>query len=99
MVSFGGNLNGQLGLGHNENVAIPEEIPSLTNINMISCGFTFSVILNEKQKVYTFGSNERGNLGLGDFINRFEPTLITSIKEKVIQISTGHYHTLLLDIN
>ena len=36
--SFGKNTEGQLGLGHNNDVSLPTPVPNLPQINMISCG-------------------------------------------------------------
>ena len=41
--SFGKNVVGQLGLGHNNDVSLPTPIPNLPQIKMISCGAFFTI--------------------------------------------------------
>jgi len=46
--------------------------------------------------VWCFGNNEDGQLGLGDDVDRFIPTLLPNIKAK--QVSAGESHTVLIDL-
>ena len=41
--SFGRNKDGELGLGHDNNISLPTPIPNLPKINMISCGWNSTV--------------------------------------------------------
>ena len=41
--SFGRNSEGELGLGHYNDVSLPKPIPNLPEINVISCGWYFTV--------------------------------------------------------
>ncbi len=43
----------------------------------------------------SFGSNYYGQLGLGDYTDRYAPTLISNLNN-VIDISLGFYHSLFL---
>ena len=42
--SFGRNDHGELGLGHKQDVSLPTPIPNLPKIDMISCGYNFTVV-------------------------------------------------------
>ena len=44
--SFGRNEEGELGLGHTNDVSLPTPIPNLPQINMISCGVILSTKFN-----------------------------------------------------
>ncbi len=70
------------------------------NCKTISAGYFHSFVLNTRDQVYAFGSNKRGQLGLGKLNtqqcdNRNTPTLITSLIN-IIDISGGDYHSLAL---
>ena len=52
--SFGKNEQGQLGLGHNNDISLPTPIPNLPKINMISCGKYFTVCVDYKGFIWSF---------------------------------------------
>ena len=62
--SFGMNTSGVLG-HEEEHVFPPKLISSITNIQSIACYSFHSVCLDVEGNVYTFGSNEYGQLGVG----------------------------------
>src|SRR5579885_1247359 len=97
--SFGRSNFGQLGLSNNwkqpEYISIPTLIPDLVNIIEISCGISQSLVLDNKGRVWGFGLNAYGQLGLGDYERRLIPTLIPNLNN-IVAISTGD-HSLALD--
>jgi alpha-tubulin suppressor-like RCC1 family protein len=109
--AIGSNEYGQLGLGpgYNEYINVPTEIQRGLNglsedvrIISASCGQSHTVLLSDDGRVWTFGDNEYGQLGLGDFLNRSVPTEIqrglNGLLEdvKIIGVSCGDYNTVLL---
>jgi len=53
--------------------------------------------INEDGKVFAWGRNETGNLGLGDCEDRFVPTLINDLTGyEIAEVATGKSHTLFL---
>ena len=44
---------------------VPTKIPSLMNVQSISCGMYHTVCLNNNGNVFTFGNNVHGQLGIG----------------------------------
>jgi alpha-tubulin suppressor-like RCC1 family protein len=76
--SFGYNGYGNLGLGDTAN----RNIPNLIHFEFdgmpvdIRAGDHHSIIFTDTNKVYSFGRNDDGQLGLGDTVNRNIPTLI-----------------------
>lgn len=60
----------------------------------VSCGDSYTLVLTEKHKIYSFGKASHGRLGFKatqDYVS--EPTLIDSLKdEKIVQISAGCRH-------
>lgn len=62
----------------------------------ISCGDEHTGVVTEKGRVFMFGSNNWGQLGLGHENNVEKPSCVKSIKhEIVILISCGRNHTIL----
>ena len=97
--SFGGNEKGQLGLGIGDSkVGIPQNVPFNIGIKNISCGFEFTICLDQIGKLWSFGSNEFGQLGIGNKEKYYkEPQLINDISN-VASISCGGEHTLCLTL-
>ncbi|KAH3743476.1 ADPribosylation factor subfamily protein [Pelomyxa schiedti] len=83
LFSFGENSKGQLGLGDNANRNIPCLV-AIDGIAQIAAGCTasHSIAVTKKNSVYSWGSNEHGQLGLGDTLNRSTPTEIATLKGK-----------------
>ena len=68
LYSGGDNLCGQLGLGHNANRDHPQKISLRTicvPIKSIHCGHYYTMILTDSGKIYVWGDNSNGQLGIG----------------------------------
>jgi len=93
---WGQNDHGQLGLGHKENITSPTELILPMDIKSINCGWYHSVALTyTPNKLYVWGPNFKGTLGLGHVNYQKIPTelfLCVTIKS----ISCGGYHTVAL---
>lgn len=95
--SFGENLEGNLGLGEQQGKGRAGNIFDATPINLpkdviprgIYTYYSCSFIIDHKNQVYAFGSNEYGQLGVGDYNDRISPTLITGLPEGKIPIQIG----------
>ena len=96
--SFGKNMEGQLGLGHNKNVALPSRIPNLSKIREISCGNCFTICIDYKGFMWSFGQNNNGQLGTGNTTNFNVPQKIQEIPP-VQSVSCGYDHTLIITID
>jgi hypothetical protein len=100
--SWGSNIYGQLGIGKitdYEEINLIEYSKFENNlIDDICCGFNHTLALSKKGKVFAWGNNEFGQLGLGSEVkNEIEPKLLKSfVREKVIAISCGGQHSLAL---
>ncbi|KAA8518943.1 hypothetical protein F0562_016283 [Nyssa sinensis] len=100
--AFGGNQFGQLGLGTDADEV--ETLPRILdaplfgskNAKIVSCGARHSAILTEDSKVYCWGWNKYGQLGLGDTIDRNVPSQVPIDDCLAKTISCGWWHTLLL---
>ena len=85
--SFGSNTQGQLGLGHNNDVLLPTPIPNLPKINMISCGAQFTVCVDHEGFIWSFGENNAGQLGTG---NKTNCTISYDVPQKIQDIPPVH---------
>jgi alpha-tubulin suppressor-like RCC1 family protein len=60
------------------------------NINhkavQVACGDSFTLVLSEKNQVYSFGKSTHGRLGTGatQLPSTYEPTLIENLREEKI---------------
>jgi len=77
----------------------PAPIPILMNKNVVSlsAGSSHVLALTQTGTVYSWGSGEDGRLGLNDYENRYEPTLIEKLSlkgRKVCVVGAGSAHSL-----
>ena len=73
---WGYNTSGQLGLGDNNNRNKPVEFKiegNLSPIKQIICGWIHTFAICENNKIYCWGYNNNGQLGLGDNDSRNKP--------------------------
>ena len=75
--AFGENIDGQLGLGDNIDKYVPTQIYyDVVDVIKISVGSNYSLAFTANGRIYAFGNNNWGQLGLGDKINRNIPMFI-----------------------
>jgi alpha-tubulin suppressor-like RCC1 family protein len=100
--SWGSNTHGKLGHGHTDDVLVPTVIEELSSqaIDVISAGEGHSAAINRMKKLYTWGNNTYGRLGIGadsrEFQYRAKPTLVRELddqKTPVVSVCCGSYHT------
>lgn len=92
--SFGFNGTGQLGINDKniESTNIPTLIRDVPEMKSIYCGYCYSACIDVNDNMWVFGSNDSGQLGLGDKENRYKPVLQPTLSN-VIDISLGTYTT------
>ena len=109
---FGQNDCGQLGLGignidviglhlmHHNCVSLPNRIPNLPKINQVSCGWNFTVCVDEEGFIWSFGKNKCGAQGTGSTKNFDVPQKIQNIPP-VLSIDCGYDHSIIItnDLN
>jgi alpha-tubulin suppressor-like RCC1 family protein len=100
--SFGSNSHGQLGLGDRRDRIEPNLIRMLMEekIIKICASCEYSVAVNDKGEVWSWGSNANLQLGLGKLVKtqeRMFPNLVyQNIQFPVKKIACGETHTLCL---
>lgn len=94
----GNNISGQLGLGHNESKSILTLLyPSDTNdigIKSIHCGTEHIMIYKKDSKLFVFGCNSHGQLGLNDTKDRNRPILLME-DTQIASIHCGAEHSII----
>ncbi|XP_058993638.1 secretion-regulating guanine nucleotide exchange factor isoform X2 [Mustela lutreola] len=96
------NKDGQLGLGHTEDVLYFTACRSLLGcpILQVACGWDFTIILTESGQVLSCGSNCFGQLGVPHGPRRcVVPQAIELLREKVVCIAAGLRHALAATAN
>ena len=94
------NIYGQLG---NNDTSIKKvdtftKVENLSSVARISATDSANIVSTINGKVYTWGLNIYGELGLGDKVNKYEPTLVSDI-ENIVQVEGGKNHSILLNKN
>ena len=74
----------------------PVDATVYVKFTSISCGQDHCVAVSSEGQVFTWGSNSRGQLGLGDSENRFRPTLVRTMRRQVRDAQCGAMHTVCL---
>jgi alpha-tubulin suppressor-like RCC1 family protein len=98
----GSNDCGQLGIGNRDiqKREMPGPIKYFDDIPIASIytGSFYTIFLDTQGKVYGVGSNEFGQLGLGDNECRFTPEPITYFNDiPIANVSAGDRHVIFLD--
>ncbi|KAK1409441.1 hypothetical protein QVD17_35967 [Tagetes erecta] len=97
--AFGGNQFGQLGTGTDEAETLPRRLdaPSLENehARVVSCGARHTAIVTDG-KVFCWGWNKYGQLGLGDAVDRNIPSEVALDGYVPRVVACGWWHTLVL---
>eukprot|EP00831_Metopus_contortus_P065115 TRINITY_DN58219_c0_g1_i1.p1 TRINITY_DN58219_c0_g1~~TRINITY_DN58219_c0_g1_i1.p1 ORF type:complete len:435 (-),score=66.28 TRINITY_DN58219_c0_g1_i1:93-1397(-) len=72
-------------------VLIPRKFTEIkVKIVDISIGGTLGIALDEQGRIWSWGSNTSGELGLGDYDPRSQPSILAKLhSKKVVSISTG----------
>ncbi|XP_041354796.1 X-linked retinitis pigmentosa GTPase regulator-like isoform X2 [Gigantopelta aegis] len=97
LYSFGSNSEGQLGIPDIQESNVPKCIDSIdaTPFKMLGAGAEHSVALTEDGRVFVWGSNNEGQLGLEDDEGYPTPKEL-DFDENIICIACGYYHTAIV---
>eukprot|EP00090_Calanus_glacialis_P018965 TRINITY_DN29288_c0_g1_i1.p1 TRINITY_DN29288_c0_g1~~TRINITY_DN29288_c0_g1_i1.p1 ORF type:complete len:689 (-),score=225.92 TRINITY_DN29288_c0_g1_i1:63-2129(-) len=64
-------------------------------VTLISCGDEHTAVVTETGRLFTFGSNEWGQLGLGHNNNVIKPSCVKTLKpDLVAAVACGRHHTI-----
>ena len=94
MYAAGRNRDGQLTFNTTViRLTYPTLVESLMGLGVIgvSCGGFHSHAVTKNNEVYAFGTNFRGQLGVGDKISRTSPTKVVGLAGKnIIKVRSGY---------
>ena len=97
VLGWGGNDRGTPGAGKPESAYItPQLLPNLPVVKALAAGSDHLLALTNDGRVYAWGFNANGQLGLGDNTDRFEPVEITSLGSGIAGIAAGGTHSVAL---
>ncbi|XP_077578799.1 RCC1 and BTB domain-containing protein 2 isoform X2 [Stigmatopora nigra] len=89
---WGYNCNGQLGLGNTGNQQTPCRVAALQGVKVVqvACGYAHTLALTDDGYIYTWGANSYGQLGTGSKNNYSLATLISTDKERIVEVAACH---------
>ncbi|MBY0495295.1 MAG: chitobiase/beta-hexosaminidase C-terminal domain-containing protein, partial [Cyanobacteria bacterium] len=92
--SWGDNLAGQLGTGDHLARVIPTRVSGLTGTFVaVSAGAGHSLALRNDGKVFAWGVNLEGQLGIGNNVNKAAPVQIATLTN-IVSVAAGGGHSL-----
>uniref|UniRef100_A0A8C9ZBX5 RCC1-like domain-containing protein n=1 Tax=Sander lucioperca TaxID=283035 RepID=A0A8C9ZBX5_SANLU len=97
----GSNQEGQLGLGHWNNTTsfhLLHPFCEHAPIKMLSAGCNTSAALTEDGRLFLWGDNAVGQIGLGDEGFAAEPREV-DVREAVIWVSCGYHHSAFVTVD
>ncbi|XP_042494545.1 ultraviolet-B receptor UVR8-like isoform X6 [Macadamia integrifolia] len=97
LYTYGWSKYGQLGHGDFEDHLVPHQLEALQDdfISQISGGWRHTMAVTSDGRLYGWGWNKFGQVGVGDNVDRCSPVQVKFPQEqKVVQISCGWRHTL-----
>lgn len=95
---WGDNEFGQLGVvicNGQTKQSSPQELIFSEQVIAISCGGYHNIALAYSNKIYTWGSNDNGQLGLGNYNNKYTPTKL-NFHKSIQSVNCGFSHTVVL---
>uniref|UniRef100_A0A8B9HED0 X-linked retinitis pigmentosa GTPase regulator n=1 Tax=Astyanax mexicanus TaxID=7994 RepID=A0A8B9HED0_ASTMX len=101
LYAAGGNDEGQLGLGHYEertSFQLVDFFTKLGPIKMLAAGSNTSAALMQDGKLYVWGDNSEGQIGLGKEAGAATPRDL-SVGRRVAWVSCGYYHSAFVTVD
>mmetsp|Transcript_11950 Transcript_11950/g.23713 ORF Transcript_11950/g.23713 Transcript_11950/m.23713 type:complete len:625 (-) Transcript_11950:467-2341(-) len=97
--TFGGGEHGQLGHNNRFNKLRPTFVQALAGVfvSQIACGWSHSVALTSKGKIFTWGNGDHGKLGHGSGRKVCVPNVVDKLKDyRVVRVASYNEHTAAL---
>ncbi|XP_027205306.2 putative E3 ubiquitin-protein ligase HERC4 [Dermatophagoides pteronyssinus] len=103
LFTWGAGMYGQLGHGRNTNEVLPRKVFELMGVKIVqvSCGRCHTLVVSKQGRVYSFGLNGSGQLGIGNTCSKYLPISIrgpwSELATKDIIVRDNHRSLLLVD--
>jgi len=94
--TWGGNYEGELGLGDRVTRSSPVQVGSLTDWRTVDCGSGTMCAVKTDGTLWTWGDNTFGNLGNGNTDDRSSPVQVGSLTDWERVVGSGNYSNLAL---
>lgn len=78
-----------------QRVVLPTSTAKSGPVTQIACGLHHTVVLTQSGEVFTFGSNQYGQLGTGDLLP-YVGAVQVKLNSFIVQVAAGSNHTVLL---
>ncbi|XP_056324637.1 retinitis pigmentosa GTPase regulator b isoform X2 [Danio aesculapii] len=101
LYACGGNNEGQLGLGDCDDRTsfhLVEFFNKQGPIKMLAAGSNTSAALTQDGRLYMWGDNSEGQIGLGKESNALTPREV-SVRKRVFWVSCGYYHSAFVTVD
>jgi len=103
LYAWGNNDHGQLGLGNEDNHSTPQRVllPGDARVVGLACGYSHSMVLCDDGHLYSWGWNDRGQLGLGHTTDQSSPQQVIQLPNDldVVGFACGGFHSLVMFSN
>ncbi|KAG7207745.1 hypothetical protein KM043_009358 [Ampulex compressa] len=96
---WGSNNCGQLGISQTAHECVPKKIDIISPVKTvvsIACGYIYSMAITDDGCLYSWGSNEFGQLGIGNSERTRRSTHKVCIPGVIRKVVCGYAHTLAL---
>ena len=72
--AWGLNNHGQLGVGHKENISLPQKVKNLEGVQvvMMAGGEHHTIAVSQDGRVFCWGRNDEGQCGRGDLFGQYK---------------------------
>ncbi|OTF78780.1 hypothetical protein BLA29_014754, partial [Euroglyphus maynei] len=96
-------MYGQLGHGSNANEVLPRKVFELMGVRIVqvSCGRCHTLVVNKQGRLYSFGLNGSGQLGIGNTCTKYLPISLrgqwSELNTKDIIVRDNQRSLLLVD--
>lgn len=92
--SWGAGTEGQLGTGKLQDEHLPQLLPVLPSLSLLSCGGAHVIALTHGKKVLTWGRGTSGQLGHGNLVNSLDPKSVDVLNNfDLAHVSAGWNHS------
>ena len=97
LFTWGKGDDGRLGHDSLENELLPRPVQALSSLKIeyVACGYVTTAAVTSTGDLYTWGGNEKGQLGHGDKDARHTPDLVKALAgQHITQIACATWHTV-----